>query len=130
MPPPWTASRSLQRHSQRESFANKVLAHDNVQREGCSLKVSSQIHIDTVLLPFRKGYPLWPTVAPAPATCGGKKRAATDDITTNADRPWNWGTSTRRSKPGILELCQSMGKVMGVLPSTEKSNALCVYFQM
>jgi hypothetical protein len=31
-------------------FAYQGLAH-NVQREGCSLKVSSQIHIDTVLHP-------------------------------------------------------------------------------
>ena len=25
--------------------------------------------------------PVWPTVAPAPATCGGKKRAATEEVT-------------------------------------------------
>jgi len=31
---------------------------------------------------------------------------------------------------GIFELCQSIGKVMGVLPRMLKSKALCVYFQM
>ena len=25
--------------------------------------------------------PAWPAVAPAPATCGGKKRAATEEVT-------------------------------------------------
>src|SRR5277367_1901908 len=79
---------------------------------------------------MRKGYPLCPTVAPAPATWGGKNRAATDDITTNADKLWKFGTSARNAKPGIFELCQSIGKVIGVLPSTLKSKALCVYFQM
>src|SRR5271154_556189 len=79
---------------------------------------------------MRKGNPLCPTVAPAPATCGGKKRAATEDITTKAERLWKLGTSTRRAKPGIFELCQSMGKVIGVLPRTLKSKALWVYFQM
>ena len=32
--------------------------------------------------------------------------------------------------PGIFELCHSIGNVIGVLPSTLKSYALCVYFQM
>src|SRR3984957_3198298 len=79
---------------------------------------------------MRKGNPLPPTVAPAPATCGGKNRAATEDITTNAERLWKFGTSARRAKPGIFELCQSIGNVIGVLPSTLKSKALWVYFQM
>src|SRR5580658_11321818 len=69
-------------------------------------------------------------VAPAPATWGGKNRAATDDMTAYALKPRIFGTSARMAKPGILELCQSMGKVMGVLPRTEKSKALWVYFQM
>ena len=43
---------------------------------------------------------------------------------------WKLGTSARNEKPGIFELCQSIGNVIGVLPSTLKSNALCVYFQM
>src|ERR1700759_4156903 len=79
---------------------------------------------------MRKGKPLCPTVAPAPALCGGKKRAATEDMTTNAVKFGKLGMSARIAKPGILELCQSMGKVMGVLPRTLKSKALCVYFQM
>src|ERR1700743_2731344 len=79
---------------------------------------------------MRKGKPPFPTVAPAPATCGGKNRAATEDITTNIDRLWKLGTSARSAKPGIFELCQSIGKEIGVLPSTLKSNALCVYFQI
>ena len=32
--------------------------------------------------------------------------------------------------PGIFELVHSIGYVIGVLPSTLKSKALCVYFQM
>src|ERR1700678_4243226 len=79
---------------------------------------------------MRKGRPVPPTVAPPPATCGGKKRAATEDITTYPLTLWYCGTSTCTAYPGILELCQSMGKVMGVFPSTLKSKALCVYFQM
>ena len=79
---------------------------------------------------MRKGKPLCPTVAPAPPLCGGKKRAATDDMTTKAVKLWKFGTSARSAKPGIFELCQSMGKVMGVLPRTLKSKALWVYFQM
>ncbi len=51
-------------------------------------------------------------------------------MTTKAEMLWKVGTSARRAKPGILELCQSMGKVMGVLPRTLKSKALWVYFQM
>ena len=53
---------------------------------------------------MRKGNPLCPTVAPAPATCGGKNRAATDDMTTNADRLWKFGTSARNAKPGNLRV--------------------------
>src|SRR6202453_3935020 len=80
---------------------------------------------------IRKGKPTaTPLVAPAPAICGGKKRAATEDVTKYALKPWVSGTSARMANPGILELCQSMGKVMGVLPSTLKSKALWVYFQM
>ena len=36
----------------------------------------------------------------------------------------------RMAYPGIFELFHSMGKVIGVSPSTLKSYALCVYFQM
>src|ERR1035437_10552504 len=38
--------------------------------------------------------------------------------------------AARNAYPGIFELCQSMGKKMGVLPRTPKSKALWVYFQM
>src|SRR5271165_499356 len=69
-------------------------------------------------------------VAPAPATCGRKNRAATLDITTSALKPWLTGMLARRANPGIFELCHSMGNVIGVLPSTLKSYPLCVYFQM
>src|SRR5271156_3775005 len=79
---------------------------------------------------MRKGKPVCPTVAPAPATWGGKNLAETDDATTNALKLWKLGTSARSASPGTFELCQSIGKVMGVLPRTLKSNALCVYFQM
>src|SRR5579863_75558 len=65
-----------------------------------------------------------------PATCGREKRAATLDITTYAVNPWTSGTLRRIAYPGILELAHSMGKVMGVLPTTPKSKALWVYFQM
>ena len=34
-------------------------------------------------------------VAPIPLTCGPKKRAATLDITTNAVKPWKFGTLAR-----------------------------------
>ena len=59
--------------------------------------------------------------APAPPICGVKKRAATLEKTTNAEKPWKSGTLTRTAYPGILELCQSIGKVMGVAPNTLKS---------
>src|SRR5580704_11207170 len=65
-----------------------------------------------------------------PATCGRKKRAATPDIDTNAESPWNSGMLTRIAYPGILELLHSIGNVMGVAPTTPKSYPLCVYFQM
>src|SRR5271170_6644227 len=68
--------------------------------------------------------------APAPPICGVKKRAATLDITTYAVNPRKLVTSARTATPGIFELCHSMGNVIGVLPSTLKSYALCVYFQM
>lgn len=60
-------------------------------------------------------------VAPTPPTCGLKKRAATDDMTTKALTPWVSGTLARRAKPGIFEFFHSMGNVMGVAPKTEKS---------
>ena len=40
------------------------------------------------------------------------------------------GTLTRAANPGILDRSHSIGKVIGVFPSTLKSYALCVYFQM
>src|ERR1700758_3134924 len=43
---------------------------------------------------------------------------------------WKLGTLALSAKPGIFELCQSIGNVIGVLPSTLKSKELCVYFQM
>ena len=59
--------------------------------------------------------------APAPPIWGVKKRAATLEKTIRAETPWKFGTLTRPANPGILELCHSIGKVMGVLPSTLKS---------
>src|SRR5271170_1176140 len=61
------------------------------------------------------------TVAPAPPICGWKKRAATLEKTTSAEKPWISGTLTRPAYPGIFELCHSIGKVIGVFPSTLKS---------
>src|SRR5271155_1459637 len=40
------------------------------------------------------------------------------------------GTVARAAYPGIFDLSHSIGNVMGVSPSTLKSYALCVYFQM
>src|SRR4030088_3163581 len=68
--------------------------------------------------------------APAPPSCGVKKRAATLEKTKRAENPWMFGTLTRPANPGIFELCHSIGKVSGVLPNTPKSYPLCVYFQM
>ena len=65
-----------------------------------------------------------------PLTCGSKKRAATLDITTYAVKPCVFGTLARSAYPGIFDLAHSMGNVIGELPSTLKSKALCVYFQM
>src|ERR1700683_4348321 len=80
---------------------------------------------------MRKGRPApVATVAPAPPICGGKKRAATLEKTISAEKPWISGTLTRPAYPGIFELCHSMGKVIGVLPSTLKSKPLCVYFEI
>src|ERR1043166_1424936 len=79
---------------------------------------------------MRNGVPLCPTVTPKPPIWGGKKRAFTLEKTKRAVNPWKLGTLTRPAKPGILELCHSMGNVSGVLPKTPKSYALCVYFQM
>ena len=53
-------------------------------------------------------------VEPIPLTCGVKKRAATDEKTIWAVKLWMGGTSRRPSKPGILELCHSIGNVIGV----------------
>ena len=63
-------------------------------------------------------------------TWGSKNRAATLDITTYAVKPWVLGTLARRAYPGIFDFAHSIGKVIGELPSTLKSKALCVYFQM
>ena len=54
--------------------------------------------------------------APAPPTCGVKNRAATLEKTMSAENPWMFGTLTRPANPGILELCHSIGKVIGVAP--------------
>ena len=51
-----------------------------------------------------------PGAAPIPLTCGVKKRAATLDMTTNADRPWKFGMLPRMAYPGIFELSHSIGK--------------------
>src|SRR5208337_892227 len=70
---------------------------------------------------IRKGSPLCPTVTPRPLVWGGKKRAATLDITTSAENPWKSGTLTRMAYPGILELCHPTGKKIGVAASVLKS---------
>ena len=70
---------------------------------------------------MRNGSPVCPTVAPAPPTCGGKNRAATDDITAYALSPWIGVRFARSANPGIFELCHSIGNVIGVFPSTLKS---------
>src|SRR5579875_2383062 len=69
-------------------------------------------------------------VDPTPPTCGLKNRAATDDKLTCALSPRISVSVPVTAKPGIFELCHSIGKVIGVAPSTLKSYALCVYFQM
>src|SRR5580704_6022135 len=80
---------------------------------------------------MRNGSPLLvDTVAPAPPIWGWKKRAATLEKTISAEKPCRFGTLTRPAYPGILELCHSIGKVIGVLPSTLKSYPLCVYFEI
>jgi hypothetical protein len=60
-------------------------------------------------------------VEPMPLTWGSKKRAATCDITTKAERPWKSGMVMRPVKPGIFERSHSMGKVSGEFPNTLKS---------
>ena len=65
-----------------------------------------------------------------PLTVGGKKRAATLDITINAVKPCHVGKLPRMAYPGILERSHSMGRVMGLVPRMLKSYPLCVYFQM
>ena len=47
-----------------------------------------------------------------------------------AVNPCLLGTVKRKVYPGILDLCHSMGKVMGVAPTIPKSNELCLYFHM
>src|ERR1700739_4831043 len=69
-------------------------------------------------------------VAPAPPSWGWKNREATLENTINAEKPWKLGTLTRPAYPGILELCHSMGNVIGVEPRMLKSYPLWVYFQM
>ena len=39
----------------------------------------------------------------------------------SAENPWKLGTLTRPANPGILELCHSIGKVIGVAPRMLKS---------
>src|SRR5215472_7164281 len=67
--------------------------------------------------------------APAPLTCGMKKRADTEENTTSAEKPCRLGTLTRPAKPGIFDLSHAIGKKIGVFPRILKSYALCVYFQ-
>ena len=55
-------------------------------------------------------------VAPSPLTCGWKNRAATLEATKYAVKPWKFGTLARSMYPGILELCHSIGNVIGVFP--------------
>src|SRR5256712_2819342 len=73
--------------------------------------------------------PLPGGTAPAPPSCGLKKRAATLEKTKRAENPWKLGTLTRPATAGILEVCHSIGKVSGVVPNTPKSYALWGYFQ-
>ena len=47
-------------------------------------------------------------VAPAPPSCGRRKRAATLEKTIRALNPWRFGTLILPAKPGILELCHSI----------------------
>ena len=70
---------------------------------------------------IRNTDPPCPTVTPRPPTWGGKNRAATLDMTTSAENPWKFGTLARRAKPGILELFQAIGNVIGVAPRMLKS---------
>src|SRR5216684_3418340 len=79
---------------------------------------------------MRKTPPGAEGVAPAPPICGAKYRAATLEKTIRAEKPWKLGTLTRPANPGILDLCQATGNVIGVLPRMLKSYPLCVYFQM
>ena len=65
----------------------------------------------------------------APAICGGKKRPPRSTIPERREAV-DFRHLTRTAYPGIFELCHSMGKVIGVLPSTLKSKPLCVYFQI
>ena len=58
---------------------------------------------------------------PCPPNWGSKKREATLEKTMSAEKPWKFGTLTRPAYPGILELCHSMGNVIGVLPRMLKS---------
>src|SRR5437868_2777904 len=69
-------------------------------------------------------------VAPAPLTCGRKKRAETVEKTICAENPCRFGTLTRPANPGILDLSHAIGKKIGVFPRMLKSYALWVYFPM
>ena len=60
-------------------------------------------------------------MVPKPPTCGGKKRAEALASTVKAVRPWKLGKLMRADGPPILELCQAIGKKIGVLPKTLKS---------
>src|SRR5437879_12948119 len=73
--------------------------------------------------------PLPGGTAPAPPSCGLKKRAATLENTKRAENPWKLGTLTRPATAGILELCHSIGKASGVLPQRRTSDAFWVYVQ-
>ena len=70
---------------------------------------------------MRKTPPGADGVAPAPAICGVKNRAATLEKTMNAVKPWKFARLTRPATPGIFDLSHSIGKVMGVLPRMLKS---------
>src|SRR2546428_6502986 len=82
---------------------------------------------------MRKGVislpPLPGGTAPAPPSCGLKKRAATLEKTKRAENPWKLGTLTRPATAGILGVCHSIRKARGGVPQTAKSYAVWVYFQ-
>src|ERR1700722_18871552 len=67
------------------------------------------------------------TVEPVPPIRRWKKHADTLEKTISAEKPCTSGTLTRPAYPGILELCHSIGNVIGVFPSTLKSSPFAVY---